>query len=138
MACPRTGPGGSKRDHTQDVAVPRGDSVSITIRDLPVGHTFKLFTRYRDGVRRPRLKYGAEGVRLRRAYLRLRGHAIGPAVVEITRMPFDFSDELTVVEHLRGGTTMVRDTEYRLAPVWSGLVLQNRTAQSGAQKRRRA
>jgi hypothetical protein len=51
--------------------------------------------------------------------------------VEITRMPFDFSQELTVVEHLKGGCTMVRDEEFRLAPVCSDLVLQNRTQQSG-------
>ena len=105
---------------------------------MPAGHTFKLFGRYKDGTRRPRLQYGAQGVKLTRAYLRLRGHALGPAVVEIKRMPFDFTQELTVVEHLRGGTTMVRDEEYRLAPMWSGLVLQNRTGAAQQQKRRRA
>ncbi len=77
-------------------------------------------------MRRPRLHFGGTKVRLRRAYLRLRNHAIGPAEVTIERHPFDFTRELVVVEHLRGQVTMVRDEEFRLAPIWSGLVLQNR------------
>jgi hypothetical protein len=68
---------------------------------------------------------------LHRAYLRVRGHALGPAVVEITRLPFDFTDELTVVEHLKGGVTMVADRGMRLAPVWSGITLQVRNNESG-------
>jgi hypothetical protein len=46
-------------------------------------------------------------------------------------MPFDFSDELTVVEHLKGGVTMVADSGMRLAPVWSGIKLQQRQPNGG-------
>lgn len=98
----------------------------ITVRDLTIGSKFKLFSRYKDGTRRPKLRFGAEGTRLHRAYLRLNNHALGPCTVEITRMPFDFSHELTVVEHLKGGVTMVRDEGHRLAPVYSGVKLQQR------------
>lgn len=72
---------------------------------------------------------------MHRAYLRVRNHALGPCTVEITRLPFDFRSELTVVEHLRGGVTMVRDSGYRLAPVWSGIALQVRTNNSNGVKR---
>ncbi len=97
-----------------------------TIRDLDAGCTFKFFTRYKDGTRRPRFKYGSEKVQLRRAYLRVKGHALGPAVVEITRAPFDFTHELTVVEHLKNDVTTVRDEKFRLAPVYSGMRIQIR------------
>lgn len=96
-----------------------------------------MFARYRDGVRRPRFRYGAEGTRLHRAYLRVRGHALGPAVVEITRLPFDSTQELTVVEHLKGNVTMVRDEGFRMAPLWGGIVLQVRDPQGGNKSARR-
>lgn len=99
------------------------------------GSSFKFFARYKDGSRRPKFRYGPEGTRLHRAYLRVRNHALGPCVVEITRAPFDFSDELTVVEHLKGGVTMVRDTKHRLAPLYSGMKLQVRTQQPQAPRR---
>lgn len=104
----------------------------ITVRDLNVGSKFKLFARYKDGTRRPKLRFGAEGTRLHRAYLRLNNHALGPVVLEISRAPIDFSRELTIVEHLKGGVTMVRDDGHRLAPVWSGMKLQQRTNNGGA------
>jgi hypothetical protein len=99
----------------------------ISVRDLTIGTKFKLYGRYKDGTRRPRLRFGSEGVRLQRAYLRLNNHALGPCVLEISRAPFDFTHELTVVEHLKGGVTMVRDEGHRLAPLWSGIKLQQRT-----------
>jgi hypothetical protein len=120
--------------------IPGGISVVLntTIRDLNVGSKFKMFARYKDGVRRPKLKYGPEGTRLHRAYLRVRGHALGPCVVEITRLPFNAADELTVVEHLKGGVTMVRDSHHRLAPFHSGMVLQLRTEQPRVPNKPRA
>lgn len=87
---------------------------------------FRLFTRYKDGQKRPRFKYGSQGVRLQRAYLRLNAHSVGPCVVEITRMPFDFNGNLTVIEHLVRSVTMVADAGGRLAPMYSGLRLQMR------------
>lgn len=99
---------------------------------MNIGSTFKFFARYRDGSRRPRLAYAAPApkTRLTKAYLRYRGHAINGVTCEISlvsRPSIDFRDELTVVEHLKGGVTMVRDSKYALAPVWSGTVLQQRT-----------
>lgn len=102
--------------------------VVITIRDLAVGSTFKFFARYKDGSRRPRFKFGPEGVRLFRAYARLNNHALGPCTMEITRTPVDLTDELVIVEHLKNNVTMVRDSQWRTAPVYSGMKLQLRTA----------
>lgn len=99
----------------------------MTIRDLAVGASFKLFARYQDGSRRPRLRFGSEGVRLHRAYLRVGHHSLGPCVVEIWREPFDSGSELTVREHRRGGCTIVADSGGRTAPIWSGMRLQHRT-----------
>lgn len=85
-----------------------------------------MFARYKDGSRRPKFRFGAEGARLFRAYLRVRNHALSGAVVEITRMPFDFNQELTVKEHRKGGCTIVADEGGRTAPLWSGMRLQQR------------
>lgn len=106
-----------------------------TVRDLSVGVSFKLFARYRDGSRRPRLKYGSDGVRLKRAYLRLNNHSIGGCEVLITRTPIDFTQDLTVVEHLKGDVTMVRDEQFRLAPIYSGMTLQMRQPQQNNRPR---
>lgn len=98
---------------------------------MTIGSSFKLFARYKDGSRRPRLGYAAlrPSVQLRKAHLRLRGHALNGVVMNITlvnRPSIDFRDELTVVEHLGGGVTMVRDSRFCLAPLWSGVQLQQR------------
>lgn len=99
----------------------------MTIRDLPPGCKFKLFTRYRDGQRRPRLVWGGDkGARITRAYLRVNGHALNGAVVEITRVPCDLRDELVVIQHRSRECTIVADTYGRTAPVWSGMRLQVR------------
>jgi hypothetical protein len=51
------------------------------------------------------------------------------------RHTFDSTQQLTVVEHLKNGVTMVRDERFCLAPMWSGLVLQNRTQQGNNRPR---
>lgn len=98
----------------------------LTLKQLPVGGQFKLFGRYRDGQRRPRYRFGPEGVRLFRAYLRLNNHKLGPCVAEITRFPFDSGDLLTVTEQ-RKGCTIVADSAGRTAPFWSGMTIQQRS-----------
>jgi hypothetical protein len=111
--------------------MPRGSLCVTTLKDLTVGSSFKLFARYKDGSRRPRLHYAAQrpSVTLKKAYLRFRGHSLNGVTMSIQlvdRPNIDFRDELTVVEHLKGGVTMVRDSKFALAPVWSGMKLQNR------------
>lgn len=101
----------------------------MTIRDLSIGSSFKLFTRYKDGRRRPKFKFGPERTRLFRAYIRLRRHSLGPCTVEITREPFSFDGSLEVVEHKPKQVTIVRDGGGRTAPVFSGMRIQLRKAQ---------
>jgi hypothetical protein len=101
----------------------------VTIRDLSVGSTFKLFSRYKDGRRRPKFKWGPERTRLLRAYIRLRRHSLGPCTIEIIREPFSFDGSLEVVEHRPKQVTMVRDSGGRQAPVFSGMRIQLRKAQ---------
>jgi hypothetical protein len=137
MTSPRQVPGGKPGAGTTfDSQHPGGFWVVLntTLRELNVGQQFKLFARYKDGSRRSRLGYRSktpEGTRLRRAYLRVRNHALGPCadvrIEFLPREPVDFRGLLTVVEHLKGGVTMVRDEGYRLAPLWSGMKLQQRT-----------
>lgn len=103
----------------------------IAVRDLTIGSSFKLFSRDRKGLRRPRYAYVAPApkLHLKKAYLRLRGHSINGVEMTIQlvdRPSIDFRDELTVVEHLKDGVTMVRDRKYCLAPIWGGIRLQQR------------
>lgn len=111
---------------------PGGISVGlITLRQLKVGDEFKLFNRYRDGERRPRLEYKPRrpSVLLNRAHLRLRGHAINGVTcrIEITRTGPNLLDTLHVVEHARRNVTIVADRRGRTAPLWSGIKLRERT-----------